>query len=57
LGKTTLETRTRVATVVTQHNDIIDALRSGDPTQAASAMRVHMEASLDHRLKALHVDV
>lgn len=56
LGKTTLETETRVATVVSQHADIIAALRAGDPTAAANAMRLHMETSLDHRLKAVHLD-
>ena len=55
LGKTTLETPTRVATIVAQHADIITGLREGDPDAAAEAMRVHMEASLDHRLKALHI--
>ncbi|MFK7877872.1 MAG: FadR/GntR family transcriptional regulator [Paracoccaceae bacterium] len=56
LGKTTLETQTRVTLVVTQHADIIAGLRDGDPDAAAESMRVHMEASLDHRLKALHID-
>ena len=55
LGKTTLETQERVATVVAQHKDIIAALRASDPKAAKTAMRVHMETSLDHRLKALHV--
>ena len=55
LGKTTLETQSRVATVVEQHNDIIAALGAADPEAAAHAMRLHMEMSLEHRLKALHV--
>lgn len=56
LGKTTLETEPRVATVVAQHEDIIEALKAAQPQDAKVAMRDHMETSLDHRLKALHVD-
>jgi DNA-binding GntR family transcriptional regulator len=55
LGKTTLETEARVATVSTQHANIIAALSSGDDTTAGKAMQIHMEASLGHRLKALHL--
>ncbi|OJI93736.1 DNA-binding GntR family transcriptional regulator [Planktotalea frisia] len=55
LGKTTLETDARVATVVAQHADIIEALKAANPDDAADKMRQHMEASLDHRLKALHI--
>ncbi len=55
LGKTTLETDARVAIVVAQHADIIDALKSASADAASEAMRVHMETSLDHRLKALHI--
>ncbi len=55
LGKTTLETPDRVNTVTTQHATIISALASADPDAASDAMRVHMETSLDHRLKALHI--
>ena len=55
LGKTTLENEERIALVTQQHGDIIAALRSGDGAAAGAAMRVHMEASLDHRLGALHL--
>jgi len=55
LGKTTLETDARVARVTQQHDAIIAALLSGDGAAAASEMRSHMETSLDHRLKALHI--
>lgn len=57
LGKTTLETQTRVTTVTAQHADIIAGLHAGDADAAADAMRQHMETSLDHRLKALHLEV
>jgi len=55
LGKTTLETPDRVSTVTTQHTAVIAALAAGDGDAASDAMRVHMETSLDHRLKALHI--
>lgn len=55
LGKTTLETEARVDTVTAQHGDIIKALSNADGKAAADAMRIHMETSLDHRLKALHL--
>jgi DNA-binding GntR family transcriptional regulator len=55
LGKTTLETSARVETVVQQHTQIIDALGAGDQDGASTAMRTHMETSLDHRLQALHI--
>lgn len=57
LGKTTLETPARVATVASQHAQIIAALKAADPKRAAEAMQTHMETSLEHRLNALHVDV
>lgn len=53
LGDTTLETPERVKTVAAQHQAIIDALTKGDSQKAADAMAVHMEASLDHRLRGL----
>jgi DNA-binding FadR family transcriptional regulator len=55
LGKTTLETSARVETVVQQHTQIIDALGAGNQDGASTAMRTHMETSLDHRLQALHI--
>lgn len=53
LGQTTLETPERVKSVNLQHQDIIDALSKGDAQEAAAAMSVHMETSLDHRLGGL----
>jgi DNA-binding GntR family transcriptional regulator len=56
LGKTTLESSERVKDVVSQHDAIVEALKSGQPETAAKLMRTHMEASLEHRLKALQLD-
>lgn len=55
LGKTTLETQARMAVVLTQHGEIIEALKTANPDAAAETMRAHMEASLEHRLRALHI--
>jgi len=52
LGKTTLDTAQRVQIVCAQHNDIITALLNRDAAQAAQMMRIHMQTSLTHRLKA-----
>ena len=52
LGKTTLDTAQRVQIVCAQHNDIITALLNRDAAQAAQMMRIHMQTSLSHRLKA-----
>jgi DNA-binding GntR family transcriptional regulator len=57
LGKTTLETPSRVEIVTAQHTTIFAAIASGDPDAAANAMRTHMETSLDHRLRGLHIAV
>ena len=56
LGKTTLESSERVKDVVSQHDAIVEALKSGQPETAAKLMRTHMEASLEHRLRALQLD-
>ena len=53
LGDTTLETPERIKSVTQQHKSIIDALIKGDEAEAVEAMSVHMETSLDHRLKSL----
>ena len=50
LGKTTLASTDRVEQVCAQHHAIIQALRAGDGTAAAQAMRDHMQASLRQRL-------
>lgn len=55
LGKTTLETDERVQNVYAQHEAIIGALISGDIEIASEVMRLHMETSLDHRLKVLQI--
>ncbi|MDA8741426.1 GntR family transcriptional regulator [Amylibacter sp.] len=55
LGKTTLETDERVQNVYAQHEAIIGALISGDTDIASEVMRLHMETSLDHRLKVLQI--
>ncbi len=55
LGKTTLETDERVQNVYAQHEAIIGALISGDTDIASEFMRLHMETSLDHRLKVLQI--
>lgn len=52
LGKTTLESKQRIEVVSKQHQDIIQALHDRDAGAAADAMRVHMQTSLAHRLKA-----
>ena len=55
LGKTTLETDERVQNVYAQHEAIIGALISADTEIASEVMRLHMETSLDHRLKVLQI--
>ena len=55
LGKTTLETDERVQNVYAQHEAIIGALISGDTEIASEVMHLHMETSLDHRLKVLQI--
>ena len=52
LGETTLDTAQRIQIVCAQHSDIITALQKRDPAQAAQMMRIHMQTSLSHRLKA-----
>jgi DNA-binding GntR family transcriptional regulator len=47
-----LDTAQRVQIVCTQHNDIITALLNRDAALAAQMMRIHMQTSLTHRLKA-----
>ena len=52
LGETTLDDAARIGTVCRQHQDIIDAIRSGDADEAGAAAEAHLETSLRHRLKA-----
>ena len=53
LGPTTYTDENRVATVIEQHQAIIDALRAGDGHSAAAAAEAHLHTSLRERLKAL----
>lgn len=53
LGPTTLDDEARIKTVCTQHAEIIMAIRKGDAASAGDAARVHLQASLRHRLKVM----
>lgn len=53
LGPTTFTSDSRIDTVVEQHQRIVDALRSGDTAEAATAAADHLQASLRHRLRVL----
>lgn len=53
LGPTTLADEARIKTVTHQHQDIIDAIRSGDVEAAGASAEAHLETSLRHRLKVL----
>lgn len=53
LGRTTFHDLERVDQVVSQHSDIIAALRSRDPKAAGDAAEVHLQTSLRRRLKDL----
>ncbi len=52
LGPTTLADEARIRIVCAQHQDIIDAIRSGDAPSAGAAAEVHLQTSLRQRLKA-----
>ncbi|MEM8813098.1 MAG: GntR family transcriptional regulator [Pseudomonadota bacterium] len=53
LGPTTFTDEDRIATVVHQHRDIVDALRQGDPFAAGAAAEAHLQTSLRHRLQSM----
>lgn len=53
LGPTTLADEARIKTVFRQHQDIIDAIRSGDPEAAGASAEAHLQTSLRHRLQAM----
>lgn len=53
LGPTTLADEARIKTVCQQHEDIIDAIRSGDALAAGGAAETHLQTSLRHRLKVM----
>ena len=53
LGPTTLADEARINTVSTQHQNIIEAIRSGDIEAAGASAEAHLETSLRHRLKVM----
>ncbi|MGC3939917.1 GntR family transcriptional regulator [Roseobacter sp. EG26] len=53
LGPTTFTDEARIDTVASQHQMIVDALRSGDIEGAGAAAEAHLQTSLRQRLKAL----
>lgn len=53
LGPTTLADEARIATVVRQHNQIIDAIGAGDVDAAGAAAEAHLQTSLRHRLSVM----
>ncbi len=53
LGPTTLADADRIATVVHQHGQIIDAIGAGDLDGAGAAAEAHLQTSLRYRLKVM----
>jgi len=53
LGPTTLADAARIATVVTQHKQIMDAIGAGDIDVAGAAAEAHLQTSLRYRLKVI----
>ena len=53
LGPTTLADEARIKKVTHQHQDIVDAIRSGDVEAAGASAEAHLETSLRHRLKVM----
>lgn len=53
LGPTTLADADRIATVVHQHGQIIDAISAGDIEGAGAAAEAHLQTSLRYRLKVM----
>ena len=53
LGPTTFSDKDRIAMVVRQHRDIVDAMRQGDAEAAGAAAEAHLQTSLRYRLRAL----
>lgn len=51
LGETTLDDAGRIKTVCHQHQDIIDAIRTGDVEAAGASAEAHLETSLRRRLQ------
>jgi len=53
LGPTTLADADRIATVVHQHGQIIDAISAGDVEGAGAAAEAHLQTSLRYRLQVI----
>jgi len=53
LGPTTLADAARIATVVTQHRQIMEAIGAGDIDGAGAAAEAHLQTSLRYRLKVI----
>ena len=53
LGPTTLADADRIAMVVHQHSQIIDAIGAGDIEGAGAAAEAHLQTSLRYRLKVM----
>ena len=53
LGPTTLTDADRIATVVHQHSQIIDAISAGDIDAAGAAAEAHLQSSLRYRLRIM----
>jgi len=53
LGPTTLADAARIATVVKQHRQIMDAIGAGDIEGAGVAAEAHLQTSLRYRLKVM----
>ena len=53
LGPTTLADAARIATVVTQHKQIMEAIGAGDIDGAGAAAEAHLQTSLRYRLKVI----
>jgi len=53
LGPTTLADEDRISTVVRQHQQIIDAISTGDIEGAGAAAETHLQTSLRYRLSLI----
>lgn len=53
LRPTTLADASRIKIVCKQHQDIIDAIRAGDPAAAGACAEEHLQTSLRYRLKII----
>ena len=53
MGPTTLDDAERVAVVVSEHTDILDAIEARDPMAAGDTAEAHLQTSLRHRLRGL----